>query len=139
MLQRMVAVVFKNSLVMVDSLLNGGLLALGKENSIIHTVWLLTQALSMYLIEIIIVFKCFLLKANSFRNGSSEGEFDNPEGIELDTSGYLYATDANNHRIQKFAAETDRLFINYLQLIWNIDDYCLCVHLQDFSSKRSVR
>ena len=42
----------------------------------------------------------FLTKWGSL--GSAEGQFINPEGVALDSSGNVYVAGANNHRIQKF-------------------------------------
>jgi len=42
----------------------------------------------------------FLLKWGSL--GSSDGQFDNPRGIAVDSSGNVYVADTNNDRIQKF-------------------------------------
>ena len=36
------------------------------------------------------------------REGSGDGEFDNPLGLGLDDDGCLYVADTGNHRIQKF-------------------------------------
>ena len=35
-------------------------------------------------------------------NGSGEGQFNQPSGIAVDNSGYVYVADSGNHRIQKF-------------------------------------
>ena len=45
----------------------------------------------------------FLLKWGS--KGSSDGQFDYPEGVAVDSSGNVYVTDANNRRIQKFSSD----------------------------------
>ena len=34
--------------------------------------------------------------------GSSNGQFDSPNGIAVDSSGNVYVTEDNNNRIQKF-------------------------------------
>ncbi len=39
------------------------------------------------------------------RQGSGNGEFDNPCDISCDSTGKLYVADRNNHRIQIFTAE----------------------------------
>ncbi len=35
--------------------------------------------------------------------GTGEGQFDIPEGIDIDSSGNVYVADTHNSRIQKFA------------------------------------
>lgn len=37
--------------------------------------------------------------------GSGPGQFDRPEGLEIDSEGNLYVVDFDNHRVQKFDAE----------------------------------
>lgn len=37
------------------------------------------------------------------KSGSGPGQFNNPEGITIDSEGNLYVVDAGNYRIQKFA------------------------------------
>jgi sugar lactone lactonase YvrE len=51
--------------------------------------------------------------------GSGDGEFNKPFDVTVDLNGYVYATDYNNHRVQKFApplttieAETEILVIS---------------------------
>ncbi|WP_284645292.1 immunoglobulin domain-containing protein [Paenibacillus silviterrae] len=39
--------------------------------------------------------------------GTSVGEFNNPRGVTVDSSGNVYVADANNHRIQKLALSTN--------------------------------
>ncbi len=34
--------------------------------------------------------------------GSGDGQFNNPAGIAVDPSGFVYVADMNNHRVQKF-------------------------------------
>jgi len=36
------------------------------------------------------------------RQGSGDGEFNNPQGISIDLTGNIYVVDTGNHRIQKF-------------------------------------
>ena len=35
-------------------------------------------------------------------HGGADGKFDHPKGVAVDSSGYVYVTDDNNNRIQKF-------------------------------------
>ena len=35
--------------------------------------------------------------------GTGDGQFQNPYGIEVDSSGYVYVADSYNYRIQKFS------------------------------------
>ena len=35
-------------------------------------------------------------------SGNSAGQFQDPEGVAIDSKGNLYVADTNNHRIQKF-------------------------------------
>jgi DNA-binding beta-propeller fold protein YncE len=49
----------------------------------------------------------FLLQWGS--QGSGEGQFDGPAGVAVDSSGNVYVTDFNNHRIQKFTADGEFL------------------------------
>jgi DNA-binding beta-propeller fold protein YncE len=37
--------------------------------------------------------------------GSGDGQFDKPKGIAVDSSGFIYVADSNNHRIQKFTPD----------------------------------
>jgi DNA-binding beta-propeller fold protein YncE len=37
--------------------------------------------------------------------GSGDGQFNNQRGIAVDSSGFIYVADFNNHRIQKFNSE----------------------------------
>jgi DNA-binding beta-propeller fold protein YncE len=39
------------------------------------------------------------------RQGTGEGEFNNPTGICLDAAGSIYIADTGNHRVQKFDAQ----------------------------------
>ena len=40
---------------------------------------------------------------NSFgRTGKCNGEFKSPQGITIDSEGYIYIADTGNHRVQKF-------------------------------------
>ncbi|WP_165452164.1 S-layer homology domain-containing protein [Paenibacillus thalictri] len=39
--------------------------------------------------------------------GTGLGEFFNPAGVAVDSNGNMYVADANNHRIQKYAAVTN--------------------------------
>ena len=34
--------------------------------------------------------------------GSSPGQFINPQDVEVDSAGFVYVVDTRNHRIQKF-------------------------------------
>lgn len=43
---------------------------------------------------------CFITKWGTF--GSGDGQFKNPRGISIDSSGDVYVADANNNRIQVF-------------------------------------
>jgi DNA-binding beta-propeller fold protein YncE len=36
--------------------------------------------------------------------GSGDGQFNKPSGVAVDGSGYVYVTDTNNHRIEKFSS-----------------------------------
>ena len=38
--------------------------------------------------------------------GSGPGQFNVPYAIAVDAEGYVYVTDINNHRVQKFAPES---------------------------------
>ena len=42
----------------------------------------------------------FITKWGSYGNG--DGQFHNPDGIEVDSSGNVYVSDTDNNRIQKF-------------------------------------
>jgi DNA-binding beta-propeller fold protein YncE len=52
-----------------------------------------------------------LPSVNAFDGGRGKagGQFDNPRGVVVDSSGNLYVADAGNARIQKFAADGDFL------------------------------
>jgi tripartite motif-containing protein 71 len=43
----------------------------------------------------------FITKWSS--EGDGEGQFNIPEGIDIDSSGNVYVADTHNSRIQKFA------------------------------------
>ena len=45
----------------------------------------------------------FILQWGS--NGTGEGQFSGPHGIEVDAVGHVYVVDTGNHRIQKFAGD----------------------------------
>jgi sugar lactone lactonase YvrE len=49
-------------------------------------------------------------------SGGSNGLFRNPGGIALDSQGYIYVADSENHRIQKFDANGN--FISSLNKLW---------------------
>ena len=56
-----------------------------------------------------------LAKSYSFlkkfgREGKSDGQFNYPSGIAVDSSGYVYVADFNNYRIQQF--DSDDTFIS---------------------------
>jgi DNA-binding beta-propeller fold protein YncE len=40
-------------------------------------------------------------------SGELEGELDNPHSVDVDSEGYIYVSDVNNHRIQKFSVNGD--------------------------------
>ena len=37
--------------------------------------------------------------------GSGDGEFNNPEGIDIDSKGDVYVADTGNTRVQKFSGD----------------------------------
>ncbi len=37
--------------------------------------------------------------------GSGDSQFESPNGVAIDSGGYVYVADANNHRIQKFDSD----------------------------------
>ncbi|MFQ5970464.1 MAG: 6-bladed beta-propeller, partial [Nitrososphaerales archaeon] len=41
--------------------------------------------------------------------GTDDGKFSSPTTVAVDSSGYLYVTELNNHRVQKF--DSDGRFI----------------------------
>ncbi len=43
--------------------------------------------------------------ANWGSEGSADGQFDQPQGIAVDTAGNVYVTDSGNHRVQVFGIE----------------------------------
>ena len=43
----------------------------------------------------------FLVEWGQF--GTGDGEFDAPEGVELDDAGTVYVVDSGNDRVQQFA------------------------------------
>ncbi|MCP1310834.1 fibronectin type III domain-containing protein [Paenibacillus tyrfis] len=45
-------------------------------------------------------------KSGDGRSGSGLGEFKNPNGVAVDSSGNVYVADTGNHRIQKLTAAT---------------------------------
>ena len=45
----------------------------------------------------------FVTKWGSY--GTEQGQFDDPKGLDVDTSGYVYVADYGNHRIQKFDSD----------------------------------
>jgi len=40
-------------------------------------------------------------------NGTGDGQFDHPDGVAVDSSGYVYVADSMNSRIQKFTSSGD--------------------------------
>ena len=53
--------------------------------------------------------------------GTLQAQFDYPRDIAVDSSGFIYVYDTNNHRIQKFNSNGKFvLFIGYSQIILSI-------------------
>lgn len=46
------------------------------------------------------------------RNGSGDGQFVQPYGIAVDSSGYIYVADRYNNRIQKFPTAQENTLAN---------------------------
>jgi DNA-binding beta-propeller fold protein YncE len=43
--------------------------------------------------------------------GSGDGEFDSPCGVAVDTQGFVYVADEDNHRIQKFVKAVSTIYL----------------------------
>jgi tripartite motif-containing protein 71 len=46
-----------------------------------------------------------IINRSELRQGTGDAEFNNPNGLTLDSSGNIYVADTNNHRIQKLAPD----------------------------------
>jgi sugar lactone lactonase YvrE len=48
--------------------------------------------------------------------GKGDGQFNSPHGVAVDSSGYVYVTDTENHRVQKFSS-SDGINYNFVSYV----------------------
>ena len=89
-------------------LLNGVLKAAEMDN-FIHPIWcccrffgqcLCCRYVIIIALRSLTAMATFLAKWGS--KGSDDGQFNNPRGVAVDSSGNVYVADSNNYRIEKF-------------------------------------
>ena len=72
------------------------------------------------------------------KNGSGDGEFNNPHSINMDSNGRIYASDSANHRIQIFDRNGTHLKSFWFPGLWRCS-ISNPVGLDDFHRKRAFR